>query len=523
MSREHIVAPGRRGVWTATGVVLGVQLAGLIAYSTYLFSRFDLSQDFAHNTQAWFLIGHGTLAPVDTVRVPSTLFLRDHFDLILWPLSVLRLLSSSSLTLLVIQDLAIVATEVVTMMWVIRICEEFLDRWRLGAELAVLGVLVANAWWYETVSTDIHLPPLGLPLAVLTGYLLWCGRFRWALLPAASCVLFGAVVVELLAFIGFGALLTRRVRDQGGTISAAAITIGSVVWIFIVNGSGFNQASNITAEYSYLVGSAGPTGALGILQGVVAHPLTALRALGNRWHAVGRPLEMVGLLGLFTPSGASVAVGVLVPAALAASPVYSSSAGAFQTLAVVPFGLVGLVMVLAQFWARASRLGTRSRGRRVVLGLACFLVAVALIQDGRLLGQLRSTWWRVSPSASSALGTVLAHTPPGTEVIASNGIIGRFSERRFVYTLSFVPQTFPVEAKDVLFVVTPDQGNEAVPPAASRKDLSYIKTALNTRTLVDRDGVVALEWRPSRGIKTITLTGGSGANSTHHGASQGAG
>ncbi len=501
--------------------MLGVQFAGLIVYSDYLFSRFDVGVDFAHNAQAWFLIGHGNLDPIDTLRVPSTLFLRDHFDLVFWPLSLSRLVSSSSLTLLIVQDLAIVATEAITMLWVIRICEEHLDRWRLGAELAALGLLVSNAWWYETASTDIHLPPLGLPLAVLTGYLLWCGRHRWALLPAACCILFGVVVVELLVFIGVGALLTRRVRDRGATITAAAITIGSLVWVFIINGSGFDQASNIAAEYSYLIGSGAPRGALGILRGVVIHPGTALRTLGSRWHAIGRPVEMAGLLGLLSPSGALIALGVLVPAAVAASPVYSSSAGAFQTLPVVPFVLVGTVTVLARLLARTSHLGGRRRCRRVVIGFASLLMAIALLQDGRLLAQLRSTWWRVSPSASSTLGTVLMRTPPGAEVIASNGIIGRFSQRRFVYPLSFVPQTFPIETKDVIFVITPSQGNEALPPAASRNDLSYIKTALHTRTLVDRNGVVAVEWRPSGGIETVTLAGAPDVRASRVGASNG--
>jgi hypothetical protein len=501
-------------VWTATGAVLGVQLVGLILYSAYLYHRFDVSEDFAHNAQAWFLIGSGHLDPVDTVRVPTTLFLRDHFDLVLWPLSLLRLLSSSAVTLLFVQDLAIVAAEAVTMMWVVRVCDEYLERWRLGAELIALGVLVANAWWYETASFDIHLPPLGLPLAVLTGYLLWCGRSRRALIPAACCLLFGAVVVELVAFVGIGALLTRRVRDGGGTVVAAVITVVSLAWLFIVTGSGFNQASNIASQYSYLIGPGASGGALSILRGIVRHPGTAIHTVAGRWHAIGRPLAMAGLLGLLTPGGALVAIGVLVPAALASSTAYSSSAAAFQTVALVPFVLVGTVMVLARGATRAWGAGGRLRDRRVVVGLATVVIALALFQDTRLLANLRAAWWRVTPPASAALAAVLAHTPPRAEVIASNGIVGRFSERRYVYILAFAPQTFPVKTDDVVFVITPSQGNEAMLPPFTRIDATYVTTALHARTLLDRDGVVAVQWRPPPGTRSVTLTSAAGTSHT---------
>jgi uncharacterized membrane protein len=497
----------RRSIWTATAAVLALQLAGLIAYSTYLYRRFDVAEDFAHNSQAWYLIGHGTLNPLDTIRVPSTPFIRDHFDLILWPLGLLHVVTSSPLVLLIVQDLAVVAAELITMMWVMRICEERLDRGRLLVELSALVLLVANAWWYETVSFDIHLPPLGLPFALLAGYLLWTGRPRWALVPALCCVLFGAVVMELVAVLAVGALLTRRVRNQGGMIPAAAIAVGAFVWVFIVTGSGYNQASNITAEYSYLIGSRSSGGALSLVRGAITHPRLTLRTLGHRWHALGRPLAMGGFLGLLTPIGLIVALGVLIPAGLTSSDVYSSSAGAFQTLPVVPFLLIGTVAVLVA-WAHRARRGTRwHRDRFLVAGVAALVAVVALVQDGRLVAGIRSTWWKVTPGASAALGKVLAETPPTTEVISSNGVVGRFSQRRFVYSLAFAPQTFPVETGRVVFVITPRQGNEAMLPVFSLNDLAYIKGAFHTRTLVDSDGVVALAWTPPPGTTSFTLTG----------------
>src|SRR5208282_6886371 len=80
---------------TVALVLVCLQLVGLILYSWYLYQHFDLLQDFAHNAQAWYLIGHGHLLPLDTVRYPTTPFLRDHLDLVMWPLSLLHVLSGS--------------------------------------------------------------------------------------------------------------------------------------------------------------------------------------------------------------------------------------------------------------------------------------------------------------------------------------------------------------------------------------------------------------------------------------------
>ncbi len=182
-----------------------------------LYAHFDLSEDFAHNAQAWFLIGHGDLSPLDTVRIPTTPFWRDHFDLIVWPLSLLELVEGSPFSLLVVQDLALVAAEVVTVFWVVGVCSEHLEQgWpRTGAALAATALLVADPWWYEAASFDVHLPPLGLFLVMLTAYPLWCGRYRRAVTAAALCVLFGAVVVELVVFVALAGLCCGQGPPSG--------------------------------------------------------------------------------------------------------------------------------------------------------------------------------------------------------------------------------------------------------------------------------------------------------------------
>jgi len=503
--------------WTVTLVLLGAQLVLLLFYSWYLYRRFDLLEDFAHNAQAWYLIGHGNLLPLDTVRIPSTPFLRDHLDLVMWPLSLLHYISGSPFWLLVVQDLAVVAAELITMRWAWWLITTRLDRHRTSAGLLALVVLMANAWWYETVSFDVHLTPLGLPLLVAVGYSLSRGWWARAAIAAAGCVLFGAVVTEILVFVGVGSLIVlvaRRPWNRQGIVTASVISGAAAAWVLVVTGVGANQASNLTSQYAYLVADNGHAGSFALFSGAVRHPLRVLHMLSHRAHAMVRPLITSGLVGLFSPVGLLVAVGTLVPAGLAMSPSFSSVNDSFQTLAVVPFILVGDVMVL--LWLGARRLGaehsdatTAPRRRRrnhgaIVWALACLLAATAVVQDARLLVHLRKTWWTVTPAGATALQTGLDHAPASAEVIASNGVMGRFSQRRYVYPLQLSPQTVAVKTPDVVLVIA-TAGNEALTQAQVAADLRFVRHRLHAIGISQGQGVATFRWHAPAGQSSVTF------------------
>jgi uncharacterized membrane protein len=505
--------------WTIALLLISVQLAGLLLYSWYLYGRFDLLEDFAHNAQAWYLIGHGDLLPLDTIRIPTTPFLRDHLDLVMWPLSLLHLVSGSPFWLLVVQDLAVVAAELITLRWVWSLVESRLDRHRTAAGLLALVVLMANAWWYEAVSFDVHLTPLGLPLLVAVGYWLWRGRWARAAVAAAVCVLFGAVVVEILLFVGIGSLLVilaRRPRQRQGIMTALVVSIAAGVWVLIVTGIGANQASNLASQYSYLVADNGHAGTLALLGGIFRHPVRAAHMLSHRAHAMVRPLITSGLAGLLSPIGLLVAIGTLVPAGLATSPSFSSVNDSFQTLAVVPFVLVGDVMVLLALGAWLGRrhpaappsevAAPRRRLSRqaIVWVLAGLLALTAVVQDARLLVHLRKTWWTVTPSGAAALRIGLDHAPASAEVIASNGVIGRFSQRRYVYPLQLSPQTVALKASDVVLVIA-TAGNEALTHAQVATDLRFARDRLHAQRISHGQGVTTLRFDVPPGQTSLTF------------------
>jgi hypothetical protein len=146
----------------------------------------------------------------------------------------------------------------------------------------------------------------------------------------------------------------------------------------------------------------------------------------------------------------------------------------------------------------------RTRRTAIVWGLACLLALTAIVQDARLLVHVRQTWWTVTPSGAAALLMGLDHAPPSTEVIASNGVVGRFSQRRYVYPLQLSPQTVPVKASKVLLVIA-TAGNEALTRVQVRADLRFARVELHARRISAGEGVSTFLWIVPPGRTTLTF------------------
>jgi Predicted membrane protein (DUF2079) len=143
--------PAPPGLWLgrvrrAGYAVLGLQLAGFLAWSTLLFSRFAVSFDFAQFMQSWTLIAHGHLNPYDTVH--DFPFWKDHSEFLVWPLALLYWVWPHGVTLLWVQDVCLVCAETVAFTW---LCEVVSRTARDAAWLAAAGLvlIVANPWtWW---------------------------------------------------------------------------------------------------------------------------------------------------------------------------------------------------------------------------------------------------------------------------------------------------------------------------------------------------------------------------------------
>ena len=510
---RSLAARGMRPFWVATVVVLGVQVAGLLAYSAFLYHRFDLTDDFGTYAQAWWLIGHGHLNPVDTIQSPPYPFWQSHFELAMWPIALVGRLWPSSLQLVWLQDVAVVATEATALVWAARVIEERMESRRSLAGVAALVALVWNPWWYQVASFDVHFEVLGLPFVVWSAYALWRGRPRVALVAGAVALLFGDVVTVIVACVAIAGLVSRRVRKDGGLRWPVALGALALGWLALIALAGGNRGSGIVTNYGYLVGAGPRAGSLSVLRAPVLHPARALQRLFDRRAGMGRVVASGGLLGVVTPWGFLVALGVLGPAALNANPAFLTPTIAFQTVAVVPFVFVGTVMVLLRVApgpdrrARLRHGPETARRRRTALAvtLALGVAALSLVQSVPVYASIRGDWWRVDAATAAALRTVLPLVPPDAEVVASQGVIGRFAERRSVYPYLAAPQAFPVTEPEVYFVVVPDQGIESVPPASALAAVSTLTSRDRARVVLDRSGVFVVAWHPPPGVHAIVL------------------
>jgi hypothetical protein len=96
--------------------------------------------------------------------------------------------------------------------------------------------------------------------------------------------------------------------------------------------------------------------------------------------------------------------------------------------------------------------------------------------------------------------------PAGDEVVASQGVVGRFANRLYVYPfldLGGNGQVIPLHGVPVTIVLT-DQGIEYTTPADITSAVTYLQS-LGARRLPAGQGVVALRWRPPAGAKYLTV------------------
>jgi hypothetical protein len=154
----------------------------------------------------------------------------------------------------------------------------------------------------------------------------------------------------------------------------------------------------------------------------------------------------------------------------------------FQSWPALPFVLVGSVMILVHLGSSTER--ARQAAVMTMAVWAAFLVVVAAIALPTLRG-----WIAVDGQAAAQLSKSQSQIPARAEVIASQGIIGRFANRQYAYTFPSygAPDnsgtTFPIRSPLVVFVLTPAQGASEAPLAESRASVNFIEHQLGARVI----------------------------------------
>jgi Predicted membrane protein (DUF2079) len=473
-------------------VVLGVQLTCFLAWSTFLYSRYALTSDFAADNQAWFLIAHGHLDPYSTVQGYPVW--RDHSEFLLWPLALLYWVWPHGVTLLWLQDVCLVGAEAVAFTW---LCE-LTGRRQPGQDAAWLGgaglvLLAANPWMWWVVSYDFHIEVVAILFAALLARDLANGRRRaWVwVAPLLAC---GDVAGTYLAGIGLGGVLAgRRWRVTGADM--ACLGVLATLVITLVNG---NQGSGLQI-YAYLTGTRphGSSLSLGVLvTGIVTHPLLVLRTLWAKRVDILANLAPAGLVGL-----CDVLVLPLMLVVLLANALYVGleiAEPVFQNVPVYVLLPVGAVTVL-------GRLMRRHRGAALLLTglLVAQTVGWAAVWAPRVPGQ----WLRVPPALAATLASIDARIPASAEVVASQQVVGRFSGRADVYAL-FRPAMVTVRGV-TWFVITPSVGVEPQTTASAMALIGELAGPLRATLVTHANGVWAFRWRPSPGVHRVLVPGDS--------------
>jgi hypothetical protein len=497
--------------------LLAVQLIVMVVAGARLYSHGDVTNDFALYSQAWTLIAHGHLSPYSTVdQLP---FWRNHFELIMWPLSLTYWIHSSPVDLKWLQELAAVASEAVAFRWVL----DALGRHRRSipyapVALGFIVVLLVNPNFYQSDWFDFHFQAFATLFLVLAARDLYNGRNRRALMWAAVLLLTGDVAATYAIGLGVAALVCSRETRRAGAILVA----GGVVWIIVVSSLHANVGSNLQGGLGYLASGSSVT-IFTIVAGMIAHPSRWASVLHQRWHPILNTLTTGGVVGIAAPWALFIALVVLVPNALQSSVGYINSP--FQSFPIYIIVPVGTVLVL-EWTARRGMLpaavsageegGPGSdlaadgpRSRRGVVVATCIvgvgLFGLALVSSIPKLNAAKSDWFVNTPSTATALAAARAQIPPDAQVIASSAVSGALSQRKAIYAWYAVPQRFPISERPVYFVFVPQDPLQPVPKKSTAAAIAYTTGLPGAQLVFHQSGVTMVRWQPAPGIRSVVL------------------
>jgi hypothetical protein len=485
-------------------VLFGIQFCFLLGLSVFTYRRFTLGIDFAIFNQAWTQIGNGHLDPMSTIH--GVRFVDNHFELIMWPLALVHLVVHSPFVLLVVQDVALVGTEVVAFAWVTAMVRRSAlpTAWIVAVIAGTGVVLLAAPGVYSTVVEDFHFEAVAMFFIVFAAFDLWSGRTRRMWVWVVLCLLCGDVGGLYVLGVGLSGMLVRGRRRDG-----LILFVLGMVWVGLISVIGANQGSNLSSGYAYLAGrSSIPGGFSGlrlVAEGVLTHPARAWHMATPRAGTAARYVLNGGGFGFFTAWGFAVPLAVLGTSMLQFDGIFIGLP--FQNTVVVPFVAFGSAWLVVWLVLRARTAAATVLA--VAVGAASVLVGVGTsAQRIPTALQVNASHGFVSGPDAAALSRALARTPADAEVVAPLPTVGRFAQRPFVYLLvdqpGTVPRAVPVSAPTVVVVVDPAIAPELFPPRKIAVLVHRLQVE-GARVLVSSAGVTALIWHPPPGVTSIRM------------------
>ena len=481
-------------------VVIFAGFLGLATWSSFLARRFSLTFDYSFYAHAWFLIAHGHLNP-GTPTVPSGLFLHNAFELIMWPLALLWYVWPHAVTLLWVQDAATAGCEAIVFVWMCEVTARLTknaDRgpWSILFPLSGLVLLVANPWTIWIDSFDFHPEAIALFFALVAAHAFWRGHARRAWIATLLTLACGAIGATYVAGLGLSAMLAGRKWRRSGLL---LLGLG-VLWLLMISHLGGDEASGV---YSNLLKGShlSSVTAWSLVKILFEHPSRAISAIWSVRQDVVADIAGGGFIGFFSPWAFGVSFLVLLEGSL------TGSAGFIQPyvqnslplILLIPLGTVVICVTLA---------AARQKWKQITAFVLALLSVVNVLGWTQTwLHRTESQWVSVPATTASALNRTLSMIHPNDEVIASQGIEGRFSLRQWIYALTGGPAAdFPIHSRTVWFVIAPINGIETEYSTAAESQIGQVADQLHARLISDSYGVYVFKWKPGPRRTSVKFT-----------------
>lgn len=465
----------RRVRW-AGYVLLGLQFVGYLVWSVIQYEHFSLTRDFSFYNQGWYMAAHGDLGFFSTVW--DGRYWQNDAEFYPYILAPLYWISHAGILLKWAQDLSLAGAELVAFTWLCDLARRHCTE-RDSAWLAGFGLLLflANPWLWSTISFDVHEETLAMFFTALLAWDLSRGKRR-AWVWVVPVMLGGAPTTTYVIGIGLGGILAgRRTRRMGAAIAAAGVAYSLVIALAHAEAT----SAGIIQMY---IDEARP------------NPFRIIEILwGGRTDIIAN-LAPSGLLGVGIPLMLPLALAVIIPSTIFG---FALAEPVFQNVPLYVFIPVATVAVLAWLCQR------RRRTAFILAGVA----AVQAIGWAAVWGpQIPIQWLRISNAEAATLASVQARIPASAAVVASQGVLGRFSSRTYAYPLSDGGAKTPVQP-DTWFVITPASGIETSTLATSLALIGELAGPLHARLVTHANGVWAFHLIAPPGMTSVTIPGKS--------------
>jgi hypothetical protein len=234
-----------------------------------------------------------------------------------------------------------------------------------------------------------------------------------------------------------------------------------------------------------------------VAKALIEHPHRWIQMIWGRRKIIYEVLIPTGVIGVASPwaIGSDLVIFFLQAIALPLTFLVNG----FDVMAGLMVGLAASAMMMAGL-SYSPRRWTRMSAIVIGAGMLVQSIALASIKGP----EIPPYWFQVSAPQAAALGRGLDATPPNAEVISSWGVMGRFSNRQWIYPLYVGVEAEAVRVSTVVFVLT-DAGNEDDPPATVAAIIEYVKDTLKARIIVDSDGINVFEWHPPKGTTQVSI------------------